>query len=350
MNAVAGLTQATTFNAFGNVMTQRLDGRNGLGAGDVGSNPAALTNTRYAALSDATVMSDASFSGVSSVSHPLQIWLKGLGGFGEVGARDGAPGFSTSYGGGAVGADTVLSSGAVVGMALGGTSAQAQQKGSAGATTINSYQLALYGSLPMAYRLVGDGAVMGGYDTYTASRGGDVPGLAVISSSHGGASFGFNTGVSGTYAVSSLLVTPRLGMTYANVSQESFTEKGSSPLSLAVAPGTVQSLRSHLGVTVSGAQIPVLAVLAPEVHVGWRHEFMDDTARVDARFTTSTGPSFLQVSVPLGRDAAEFGTSVRLAVPSLIRGATSSLFASYDGAASSNGSEHTFQVGVRLTW
>jgi outer membrane autotransporter protein len=193
-----------------------------------------------------------------------------------------------------------------------------------------------------------DGTMMGGIDKYETKRTLVAPALTA-SSTHNGTSFAFDGGVSRGYSVDSVLLTPRAALSYASVEEDRYTETGAGAVSLSLAPHGTDSLRSHLGVTVSRADA-MDAMFAPELHLGWRHEFMDDVGRVSASYIGSGGPGFVQVSAPLGRDAAEFGVGATIALPSEGLGVKASAFAGYNGAVSARGSDHSFEAGFRLAW
>jgi outer membrane autotransporter protein len=225
-----------------------------------------------------------------------------------------------------------------------------KQSAGAGSVTINSYQGALYGSVPVAPRTVLSGALIGGFDSYSTKRGGDFTAVPSASSSHSGASVGFDGAISHDFFVHNLLVAPSVALTYANVSQASFSETSNGALALGVSPRDVGSLRTHVDVSFSGTGLGASSQIVPEVHIGWRHEYLDDSAIADVHFLQGNGGTFSQTSVTLGRDAAEYGGSLKFKVGSPIRGTQAAIFVSYDGAATSRGTENSFEAAFKLTW
>ncbi len=90
--------------------------------------------------------------------------------------------------------------------------------------------------------------------------------------------------------------------------------------------------------------------IVPELHIGWRHEYLDNSAVADAHFLNGGCCSFTQTSLALGRDAAEYGGSIKLKVGSPISGTQAAILVSYDGAATSRGTENSFEAAFKLTW
>jgi outer membrane autotransporter protein len=332
------------------VLSSRLNQRTGISGTQTATNAAAMSGTAMAALADTADQGDDAATNAMR-AQKTQVWVKGFGGFGSASSSGAAEGFNTSYGGGAVGADTQLDSGAILGFAFAGTSDRVSLKGASQSSDITSAQFALYGVVPLPKDVMLDGTVIGGFDNYSTKRTLAVQGLPLVATSkHDGNSVALEAGVSRSYAVDSLVVTPRLGLSYANVSQGSYTESGAGALSLAVTPRAADSLRSHVGVTLSGDRMLASTAISAQIHLGWRHEFMDDYGTASSQFVGSTGPSFTTTSTQLGKDAAEFGLGTSIALPSAGLPGKASAFASYAGAASAKGTESSFQAGFRFAW
>jgi autotransporter-associated beta strand protein len=355
INAVPGQTTAAGLGQLGNVLLSRgLSVATGAAVADASGN-VDLSRSPLASLANggADAGNDDSTLPAGAPRKTYQVWLKGFGGIGNVSTSASvAAGYNTSFGGGAIGFDTKLSSGAVIGAAVGGLSGHTEQSNGGGTSDTTSTLLGVYGVLPVSNIVLVDASLSGSIDQYTTSRTSTITGLPYTArSSHGGSSFAGDLGVSKPYDLGVATVTPRVGLTYTSVGQDSFTETGAGAMSLKVSPGTTEQLQSHIGAAVSKTIAMGTRPVQVSANLGWRHEFEKDYSVTSNRFVGSPATVFSQQSTYIGKDAAEFGVGASVPLTPVDTSTFAwSAFANYAGAATSKSTTNGFELGVKLGW
>jgi outer membrane autotransporter protein len=137
---------------------------------------------------------------------------------------------------------------------------------------------------------------------------------------------------------------PQAAMQGLHFTQMGFTETGTTGAELAVASRTRDALRSVIGIS-AARRVTTNSdvVLTPQATLGWSHEFLDPTSRINASFA-SGGPLFAVYGAAPGRDALLAGIALSAQV------GRASLFVSYGVSLATNDAEQTGAVGLKVTW
>jgi outer membrane autotransporter protein len=146
-----------------------------------------------------------------------------------------------------------------------------------------------------------------------------------------------------------LTIEPTVGLNYAHLSQDSFSETGMASdgnnYGLSVNSVDMDSLRSVLGVRLAaqlGKKDGVQFI--PDVRAGWEHEFMDKTADVNASFVGGSG-DFVVRGVELGADSGVLGAGLTVAFNKAIQG-----FVNYDANLNKRLNSHSISGGLSYSF
>ena len=106
--------------------------------------------------------------------------------------------------------------------------------------------------------------------------------------------------------------TPFGGFSYNRLMIGGFSESGADTMDLTVSPQTAQSLQSSVGLRFGADWTDGPLVIRPYMSGSWRHEFIDQSRPITARFATGVGSPFSVSSGRYARDgtAAGFGVAV----------------------------------------
>ena len=141
----------------------------------------------------------------------------------------------------------------------------------------------------------------------------------------------------------SFVVSPLAEVHYTYVDINGFTETGS------MAPLQILNNDSHSLWTLIGGRLAydwrvARMVLRPELQLGWRHEFLDETRTIDSRMASGAGTVFQVESPSLGRDSLSLITGFNVRCSQHV-----SIFAYYDGElAADNSASHTVSGGISV--
>ncbi|BAM86087.1 conserved hypothetical protein [Bradyrhizobium oligotrophicum S58] len=177
------------------------------------------------------------------------VWMQPLGGVAQQAGRDGVPGYGASGGGLAFGADTAVSSRAIIG----GVFAYSHQTITGGDDAVPnrlglaSYQLGLYGAYAISRDVMLDYQLDGGLSDNGESRS-----LSFMSASAGGSyrSYSGHAGVGLKARIplqDGFALVPSLRLDYGTVRSNSYRENGAGGFSLDVDPQTYQELTTTAG-------------------------------------------------------------------------------------------------------
>ena len=315
--ADAMITARNSWYLMADAVSGQLKARRGLAADDAGN----------------------SFSGPGDST----IWISGLGGYVTTAAGGGSPGFTAGLGGMAAGIDVPVASTARLGVAVGTVEGQtwSQANGNVSSSTAQfvgygqwqqgmffaEAQLGLMYEQENAHRTL---PLFG-----TATRG-DTNGLA------GGG--GVRVGVQQHFGP--WLVEPSLGFGGFALRLGSAAESGGA-LAENIAGATLGSAESMLAVSAQRAfALSDTVRLTAKGHLGWAHEFADNTAAISANFASLGSRGFVLDSAPIGRNAAVVGLGADISVASW----PVAMFIGYRAAVSGSSNAQSLNAGVRFTW
>jgi T5SS/PEP-CTERM-associated repeat protein/autotransporter-associated beta strand protein len=240
--------------------------------------------------------------GLSSESK-LSSYISGSGTMRDFDGDSSGPGYQDDSFAVLLGADYRLADNLALGAYLGYNHTNADLGGDGGNAELDSYRLGLTGTHwnPLSD---GSGGIQRSY--YTTAYAGlarhdyatDRKALSGTAKGNTDA-FQFDLGSAIGYEVDygDFVLTTELSLDYANLDTDGFTEKGSAA-PLAIADDRSESLYSTLSVRMDFSyRIADMDVL-PYAQIGWRHEFMDDSNSVAARFAASPGVGGFTVEGP----------------------------------------------------
>ena len=149
----------------------------------------------------------------------------------------------------------------------------------------------------------------------------------------GGLAYGYNIEL-GKHAV----LIPKVGVDYAYLKTDDFTEKGSSA-ALKVENDSYQSIQTPLEITALFNMGTQNVLFTPELKARWAHEFGDTEASNKSQFIGYT-PWMKAKGIDIGRDVFTFGAAATLTL-----GGQNHISFSYDYDFGSNFDAHTFNLG-----
>ncbi|MCA0245038.1 MAG: autotransporter-associated beta strand repeat-containing protein [Proteobacteria bacterium] len=277
-------------------------------------------------------------------------WISGLGGFGSVGGNTNAGTLSYNLGGAAVGVDYRLDPRFLVGLAVGYSSGRQWVNGFMGNGNADTYSAALYASFNQGGLYV-DALAGYAYSDNRMQRAMAIPGLATrIASGQTGANQ-FLGQIEAGYRIGLLeaaqaTITPFARFQTVAVSQNPFTESGAQSLNLGVAQQNTTSVRTIIGADL-GANIPVgmERPLGVTIRLGWAHEYADTSRPITAAFAGAPAVAFTVYGAQPLRDAAVVGLGLNAQI-----GASTSIYARYDGEITGRDDTHAISAGLRMTW
>lgn len=237
------------------------------------------------------------------------VWMSGLGQFVSVDSH-GAPGYSSTMGGGAAGIDLPVLPWLTAGIALGWTSPNAQD-GTSAHLAGDALQAVAYGSLHQGSAFL-DVQAGGGFSETDYYRPQPLYGVRTQ---------GNSSGTAGGASVQAGLhledygwqVEPSLKLGGVSLQQGGFTESTGAPAALSIGAQGLASVQTLLGARAERrfALNDTLSVV-PRAQLGWLHEFADTRATSTASFAAAAGTPFTVQSAPIGRDSAVLGVGAAL--------------------------------------
>jgi autotransporter-associated beta strand protein len=277
-------------------------------------------------------------------------WFSGLGGFGSVGGNTNSGTLTYNLGGAAVGVDYRLDPRFLVGLAVGYSSGRQWVSGFQGNGNTDNYSAALYASFNQGGLYV-DALAGYAYSDNRMQRVMAIPGLATrIASGQTGANQ-FLGQIEAGYRIGLLdaaqaTLTPFARFQTVAVSQNGFTESGAQSLNLGVAQQNTTSVRTVIGADL-GANIPVgmERPLGVTIRLGWAHEYADTSRPMTAAFAGAPAVGFTVYGAQPLRDAAVIGLGLNAQI-----GASTSIYARYDGEITGRDDTHALSAGFRMTW
>ena len=243
------------------------------------------------------------------------------------------------------GVDYRLTPNLIIGLAGSYTSSDADLDHVLGSTETKSYGVTLYATYYVGafYADLFGGYTYNKYDTirkivYTGvnrEAQGDTHGNQFTVGAGGGYVFQFGA----------LSATPYGRIEYLNLDIDGYTERGATGLDLTVKGQSVESLQTALGATVAYAISVPFGVLQPQVRAEWRHEFMNDSRSVTAKFTNDPFNTFFAIPTNApDRDYAGVGAGLT----ALFKHGVSA-FVNYETVLGlKDVSHHEFTGGIRV--
>lgn len=138
---------------------------------------------------------------------------------------------------------------------------------------------------------------------------------------------------------------PSFALNFQSAHPLDFTEKGGGGLSLVVRPEDTQSLRSILSARVSRVFDVGDRKLVPQLRVDWRHEMLDRRQEFSAAFAAAPSVFFDIDGASYARDVFAAGASLTMPITGRLTG-----YVDAQGALSKDSKSAMVSVGGRWTW
>ena len=287
-------------------------------------------------------------------ASPWGAWASALGGLGTVAGNGNSSTLTYNFGGGAAGVDYRLDPRFLIGLGAGYVAGNQWVDSFMGRGWTDSVSVMAYGSFtPMGTQagFYADALAGYAYSNNQMQRQIIIPGLQprTANGSTGANQFlgqvetGYRIAV---FAPASASVTPFARLQGATVNQNAFNEWGANSLNLNVAQQTTNSLRTTFGADLAGAiGLGDEKKLDLALRLGWLHEYADTGRPITAAFAGAPSNAFTVYGATPQRDSAIIGFSAGTAITQAAQ-----LYLRYDGEISSGASNHTLNLGVRVSW
>ncbi len=283
------------------------------------------------------------------VNQPFDLWMQGIGSFGQLKNDGNATGGNYTISGMSGGMDYRVSPKLLLGLGVGYSHDNAGVGGPGANGTVDAYQIGGYGGYVSGpWHL--DSILSYGFLNTSTKRfinvgsihqeaDGSYDGSVFSMSAEGGYAFKFDW----------LTVEPTVGLDYAHLFQGGFAETGTASdgnnYGLNVKRVNMDSFRSELGVRLA-AQFgkPDGVRFIPALNGVWKHEFADRYADLNASFVGGSG-DFVVRGVELGADTAVVGAGLTVEFNKTVQG-----FANYNANLNSKNESSTISGGLSISW
>jgi uncharacterized protein with beta-barrel porin domain len=290
-------------------------------------------------------LSGSSDDPVANLERPWGVWSSGYGQSSQYSGDGNAHRLTATLGGGAVGADYLVTPSVRLGAALGygGTSFSLDNGG--GHAQIDHTQFAYYGEYVQGPAYL-DGSFGLAYGDGRTQRNVSLPGAPAEASGHT-TDIGLLGSVEAGYglALGPTTMTPFARFAFATDDQNGFGETGGGALDLNVAKQSASSAKSTLGGRFD-ADLPIgTALVGTDVTFGWAHEFAPTGRTSLAAFSGAPGDSFVVSGAKAPENSAIVGVGLATGLF-----ANTSVYVRYDGELSSADTSHAVTAGFRVSW
>jgi autotransporter-associated beta strand protein/T5SS/PEP-CTERM-associated repeat protein len=280
---------------------------------------------------------------------PWSVWASALGGLGSVAGNGNSSTLTYNFGGAAAGIDYRLDPRFLVGLSAGYAAGNQWVDSFMGRGWTDTVSVIAYGSFTSA-GYYADALAGYAYSGNQMQRQIQFPGLQRTANGSTGANqflgqieTGYRIGL---YAPAAASVTPFARLQGSTVTQNAFSEWGANSLSLNVAQQTTNSLRTVFGGDLAGAiGLGGDRTLALDLRLGWLHEYADTGRPITAAFAGAPSNAFTVYGATPLRDAAVIGFSAGTNIAEATQ-----LYLRYDGEVSTGASNHTLNLGLRISW
>jgi autotransporter-associated beta strand protein len=282
-------------------------------------------------------------------ASPWSVWGSAIGGLGSVAGNGNSSTLTYNFGGAASGIDYRIDPRFLVGLSAAYAAGNQWVDSFMGRGWTDTVSVIGYGSFTQA-GFYADALAGYAYSGNQMQRQIQFPGLQRTANGSTGANqllgqieTGYRIGL---YAPAAAGVTPFARLQGSTVTQNAFSEWGAGSLSLTVAQQTTNSLRTVFGADLSGA-VPLSSErsLALDLRLGWLHEYADTGRPMTAAFAGAPSNGFTVYGATPQRDAAVIGFSAGTTIAEATQ-----LYLRYDGEVSTGSSNHTLNLGLRISW
>jgi outer membrane autotransporter protein len=246
----------------------------------------------------------------SSEDAIYDVWLDGLGQFGNQDATDGFSGFNYSMGGGSLGIDRSFGRHFVAGINGGYSFTALDFDAGRGNADIKAASGSLYGTwfTEQAYL---DAVVSYARQSYDNERNVVVGPMTSLSrSDHDANMFGATFGGGYRFDLGGFGLRPFLTYSYILLDEQGFTETGAGAANLAVNGRTTNSLVSELGLRAARAFQPEIGAFVPYLSAAWKYDYNIDDRTIISGVAGAPGTAFPLPGARIDQNAALVGAGL----------------------------------------
>ena len=329
----------------GRTIGARLSALRGGARGFAASRPTAPHT--YALVDDMRVVSDASPSAFAAndLGGRLGAFLNGRLTFGDKEATTREQGFDFISGGVTGGVDYRFTDNIVLGAALSYTRSASDMNFNFGETTTDGYGISLYGTF-YAGGFYFDSHVGFEWQEHESER-------RIVYSifdrtargTPSGQQYTANFGAGYDVRLGPVTLTPYGRAEYVHIDIDSFTERGAGGLNLFIDDQSADSFQTALGGRVAYSINVPFGVLVPQMSAEWRHEFLNDSRTITAKYAVDPFNTFF--FIPTDRPDRDYVALSVGAAATFARGISS--FLNYETVLGLRDvTSHAFTGGVRV--
>jgi uncharacterized protein with beta-barrel porin domain len=215
--------------------------------------------------------------------------------FGDKDATSREQGFDFISGGLTAGVDYRVTDNLILGAALSYTHSRADINFNLGETVTDGYGLSLYGTYYIGNFYL-DGHAGFEWNQYKTQR--EIVYSVFNRTAEGkpsGQQYTANLGGGYDFRIGAATLTPYARAEYVHIDIDSFTEQGAGGLNLFIERQDVDSFQTALGGRAAYAINTPFGVVAPQVSLEWRHEFLNDSRSVTAKFAVDPFNTFFVI-------------------------------------------------------
>ena len=277
------------------------------------------------------------------------VFLNGVGNFGSRDSTADEVGFDFHTVGATGGADYRITDNLVAGLAFTYLRTDADTNFSLGEVGSNSYGFSLYGTYYVGSLYVDLLAGFTWYNYDTTRRIVYGAGSTAVDRTAKGDTDGWqytlNGGAGYDFKLGGTTLTPFARVEYLNLQIDGFSERGSNGLDLQIRKQTVESLVTVLGGRIAHAISTPFAVLIPHLRLEWRHEYLNDSRSITAKFVNDPFGVFFTIPTENpDRDYFALGAGVAAALKKGV-----AAFLDYETVIGLRDiTTHNFTAGVRV--
>ena len=231
------------------------------------------------------------------------LWVSGLGLWGDQDEKAGYPGYDFNITAGTIGYDHTFPSRVTLGAAVSKGNIDVDLANNTGDGSIDTFSGMLYGSYFTSAAYV-EGALSYGGNSYESHRLLTIGSIQrTAASEHDGDVYSAYLGGGYFFQFGNWSVGPTAALRYVYLDEEGFAESGAGSVNLTVDGRQTQSLVSEVSLRAAGAVKTSWGTLIPEVSAGISYDFDIDDRVITAAFEGSPGASFSTN----GQDAEQLG-------------------------------------------
>lgn len=284
----------------------------------------------------------------SILPNHFGLFINANGGFGNKQQTINESGYQFNNGGITVGLDSAINENFILGLAFNYTRTDNNFSNQAGSLTSDAYTGSLFGSYYIDDFYVDMIASIGttGFNSernFSYTTGSK---LSQFSATGSTSAMQYLTSVNAgyNYNIKGLSITPSVGLNYAMTQVDKYIESGAGIWNSEYRDQDIESLTTTLGANLAYVFSLPWAIITPQLHADWVHEFSYNAQKQTVNFVNNTNSTFIIQADAPDRDYGQIGFNLAAQFTHGIAG-----FIAYDSIVGrSNVSNNAFSGGIRI--